>query len=57
MTRDPRDVEVERWNAALDSGDEEEIERVRREILDAIHTRILDDDPSAASAGWTEVGP
>jgi hypothetical protein len=44
MTTDAeRDAEVERWNAALAGGDEDEIERVKRETLDALHRRQLED--------------
>jgi hypothetical protein len=49
-----RDAERERWNTALATGNPEEIERVRSKTLSAIHARIMDDDPRAASAGWKE---
>lgn len=50
---DTRDTEVARWNAVLAHGTEDQIEQARSEILDSIHTRIMDDDCHYVVAGWT----
>lgn len=49
---DERDRERERFDKALETGDPDEIARVRDEILDAINRRIMNDDPNYAKAGW-----
>lgn len=50
---DPRDAEALRFHQALASGDKQVIEATRDEILDAVHTRIMNDDPAYREAGWT----
>lgn len=47
------DAEREEWNEALASGDEVLINRLQRENLDRIYTRIMNDDLNYATAGWT----
>lgn len=44
--------ERQEWNAAVAAGDEGTIERLRDEHLVRIHTRIMNDDPRYAAAGW-----
>lgn len=48
-----RDAEVRRWNETLASGTPDQIERVRSEVLDSIHARVMDDDYNYVVAGWT----
>lgn len=52
-----RDAERERFNAALATGDPDTIERVRDEVLVAVATRIMNDDPNYERAGWTTSSP
>lgn len=44
--------ERQEWNAAVAAGDQDAIERLQDAHLRAIHTRIMDDDPRYAQAGW-----
>lgn len=41
------------WNAAVAAGDQQTMDAMRSEILDGIHTRIMDEDSAYAAAGWT----
>lgn len=47
-----RDREVADWNAALASGDQARIDETRDRLLASVHTRIMNDDPQYAVAGW-----
>ena len=46
-------TEAERleWNAAVASGDP--VEPLKDRLLNAIHTRIMNDDPNYRKAGWS----
>lgn len=50
--RGDRDEERRRWNAVLQHGTQDQIDAMRDEVLNRIHTRIMDDDPSYLEAGW-----
>jgi hypothetical protein len=46
------DAEREQWNAALERGDPDEIEDLRERFSTAIFTKIMNDDPNYAKAGY-----
>lgn len=57
MTLDEkRDAEMREWNEALRSGNPEWIAEAREKILHGLHTRIMNDDPNYAKAGYKPTG-
>jgi len=40
------------WRDVLASGDKDAIIKMKNEILDSIHTRIMNQDTNYAKAGW-----
>jgi hypothetical protein len=46
-----RDSERDAWNAAVDSGDPDQVASVRARTLRAVAERVMNDDPRAHAAG------
>lgn len=49
-----RDFERQAWNDALDSGDPDTVARTAHAVLEAVFTRIMNDDiDTYGQGGWT----
>lgn len=52
MSDAQRDAEMREWNAALASDNQAWIDEARERILVGVHTRLMNDDPNYAQAGY-----